>query len=302
MSDDFESWLSGREGDCGAGEGELPSGVIVGGYRIVALLGRGGFADVYRAEGQAEGPVAIKMLHRLDDKSRARFFRESKILSQVNHRNFPRLLGQGSFGDRPYLVIEFLRGFELPRGDRSCAKFLREMINATSTLHELGYVHRDIKPGNILSRNDGTPVLIDFGLAAPISAGEREREGLSVEEGRNVAVGTIGYSAPEQFSGLAVGREADVHSIGMLIGACFPGKMPKCWRRIYLASTTSNPKARYRTTGELMKAIDMRHWRGIVYAALILIGIFALVLLCKEVIMWYNDRHVTVYRFVEREI
>ena len=300
MTDDFDSWLSNREHDVVDSSDELLPGTIIGEYRVVALLGRGGFADVYRAVGAANEAVAIKILHRLDDKSRARFTREAEILSQVHHENFPSLLCFGSCGERPYLVTELLREYELPHDDRGVAAFLKQIISAVAELHAHGYVHRDIKPTNILARRDGTPVLIDFGLASPISAAKREQDGLSIEEGRNVAVGTIGYSAPEQFNGLAVGREADVHALGMLIDACFQGKMPKCWQRIYLASTTSKPKSRYRTTDELSKAIKMRHWRGIVISITIVVLVFVLGLLCNEARIWYNIEKQTPHRFIEK--
>ena len=277
MEDDFDNWLAERVDDISTGERELPAGTLVGDYRIVALLGRGGFADVYRATGGNGAAVAIKMLHRLDDKSRARFVRESEILSQIRHRNMPRLLSFGSFGDRPYMVTELLKGCELPDSDRKIAKFLRQIMSATEELHRHGFIHRDIKPANILSRDDGTPVLIDFGLASPVSVAKRETEALSIEDGKPVAVGTVGYSAPEQFSGLPADRAADVHAIGALIDACYPREMPSCWRRIYLVATASNPKSRYQTVQELRRAINRRHWRKVLVSTLvvILLGVIA---------------------------
>ena len=256
MGVDFDNWLAERAKESlPVNDGELSAGTRVGDYRIVALLGRGGFADVYRANGPNGEAAAIKMLHRLDDKSRARFVRESEILSQIRHRNIPRLLSFGSFGDRPYMVTELLKVCELPASDRKIAKFLGGIMSATEALHRHGFIHRDIKPTNILSRSDGTPVLIDFGLAAPISVARRASEGLSVEDGKQVGVGTLGYSAPEQFSGLPADRAADVHAIGALIDTCYRGNMPRCWHRIYLAATNSNPKSRYQTVQELRRAV-----------------------------------------------
>ncbi len=268
MQDDFDKWLSEREKDGASDDGGLLQGTAIGDYRVVGLLGRGGFADVYKARGPDGSMVAIKMLHRLDEKSRARFVRESEILAQVRHRNIPRLLSFGSCGDRPYMVLELLHGLDLPSGDGKVAAFLRQVASAVGELHRHGYVHRDVKPANILAREDGTPVLIDFGLACPISAVKRERDALSVDDGKPVAVGTVGYAAPEQFSGLGAGPEADVHAIGALIADCFGDKMPGCWRRIHLTATTSNPKARYHSVSALGKAIRARHWRGLLLLAL----------------------------------
>ena len=286
MSDDFENWLAERDEEIPVDDGELTPGTVVGGYRIIALLGRGGFADVYRAEGENGGAVAIKILYRLDDKSQARFERESAILSQIKHRNILRLLSFGSCGNRPYMVTELLKECELPSSDHGVAVFLRQIMSAAEELHRHGFIHRDIKPANILARDNGTPVLIDFGLAAPISAVQRESEALSVEGGKKVAVGTPGYSAPEQFSGLAAGRAADVHAIGALIAGCYSGGMPGCWKYIHLKATTSNPKSRYQTVHELRRAVNMRHWRKVMASMLVvaLIGFiaFKLVKSCQE--------------------
>lgn len=277
MEDNFYNWLAEREKEVPEDDGRLLPGTVVGDYRIVALLGRGGFAEVYRASSKDGEPVAIKILHKLDDKSRARFVRESEILSQIKHRNIPRLLSFGSCGDRPYMVTELLRCCELPSSDHKVAVFLNQIMSAAEELHRHGFIHRDIKPSNILSREDGTPVLMDFGLAAPMSDAVREKEALSVEEGMRLAVGTVGYSAPEQFSGLAAGKAADVHAIGAMIYACYRGEMPRCWRRIYLAATASNPKSRYQTVQELRRAVRMRHLRKAAFWALAvaLLGVVA---------------------------
>ena len=283
MEDDFDKWLAERAKESiPVNDGELPAGTCVGEYRIIALLGHGGFANVYRAIGRNGEAVAIKMLHKLDDKSRARFVRESEILSQIRHRNIPRLLSFGSFGDCPYMVTEFLMGCELPASDRKIAKFLGGIMSAVEALHRHGFIHRDIKPDNILSRSDGTSVLIDFGLAAPISVARREREGLSVEGGKQVGVGTLGYSAPEQFSGLPADRAADVHAIGALIDACYRGKMPRCWRRIHLVATASNPKSRYQTVPELRRAIRRRHWRTVLFSVVVAILLGAIAFQCVD--------------------
>ena len=300
MEDNFENWFSERTGNLSGDDGILPSGTAIGGYRIVAHLGSGGFADVYRAQDAHGAAVAIKILHRLDGKSRARFEREAEILSQIRHENMPRLLSFGSSGDRPYMVTELLKGYDLPKGDRKVAAFLMQIISATEELHRHGYVHRDIKPANILARRDGTPVLIDFGLACPISAEEREKEALSVEDGVPVAVGTVGYSAPEQFSGLPADRAADVHAIGALIDTCYCGNMPRCWHRIYLAATNSNPKARYQTVQELRRAVRRRHWRKVLVSVVVVILLGAVVFQCVDKARQRSIEKRMPHRFQEK--
>ena len=269
MDDTADSWLRERQKDNLLVDGALLPGTVVGACRIVALLGRGGFAEVYRGEDADGRPVAIKILHRLDDRSRARFEQETRILLQIRHPNFPRMLSFGSCGKRPYVVMEFLRGFELPCGDRPVAEFLLTLVSAVDELHRHGYVHRDIKPANVLMRDNGEPVLIDFGLACPVSKVQREKNALSVDDGRRMTVGTPGYSAPEQFSGLATGFEADVHALGVLIRECLRGREPRCWQRILLKATNSNPDVRYPTARALGLAIRHRHSlrNGLVLAA-----------------------------------
>ena len=300
MEDDFDNWLAGREHDTSTDSMELAAGTCVGDYSIVALLGRGGFAHVYRARGENGETVAIKMLYKLDDKSRARFVRESEILSQIRHRNIPRLLSFGSCGDRPYMVTELLTDCELPSTDRKIAKFLKQIMSAVEELHRHGFIHRDIKPANILSRADGTPVLIDFGLAAPISAAVREKAALSVEEGKRVAVGTFGYSAPEQFNGVAAGRAADVHAIGALIDTCYRGSMPRCWHRIYLAATNSNPKSRYQTVQELRRAVNRRHWRKMLVSVVVAILLGAVAFQCVDRARQHSMEKRMPHRFQEK--
>lgn len=259
MADAFDSWLASRPADETPQENELLPGTRVGACKVVALLGRGGFAEVYRGEDADGRPVAIKILHRLDDRSRARFELETRVLLEIRHPNFPRLVSFGSCGERPYVIMEFLREHGLPGKDRAVARFLREVIAAVGELHRHGWVHRDIKPSNLLMRENGELVLSDFGLVCPLSAVERERNALSVEERLPVGVGTKPYAAPEQFNGQHVGRPADVHAIGMLMRACFGGTLPKCWNRIFLRATNTNPDVRYQTVERLGQAIGRRH-------------------------------------------
>ena len=297
MADNFEVWLAGRGKEEPEDDGRLLPGTVVGDYRIVALLGRGGFADVYKASGNNGEAVAVKILHKLDDKSRARFVRESEILSQIKHRNIPSLLSFGSCGNRPYMVTELLKCCELPSSDHKVAVFLYQIMSAAEALHRHGFIHRDIKPSNILSRDDGTPVLIDFGLAAPMSAEVREKDGLSIEEGMRIAVGTPGYSAPEQFSGLAAGKAADVHAIGAMIYACYQGEMPGCWRRIYLAATASNPKSRYQTVQELRRAVRTRHLRKAAFWALTVVLLGVVAFMCVDAVVKHSSEKKIPHRF-----
>ena len=258
MRDETEDWLKSREKEPLITGDELLPGTAVGDYKIVAMLGRGGFAEVYKATAPDGVEVAVKMLHRLDVQSRARFERETNILSRLRHASIPRLISFGSCGNRPYLVTELLQVRELPRTDGRVAAFIVKVAAVVGALHEMGYIHRDVKPSNVLWR-DGEPVLVDFGLACPKSEAARPMSGLSVVDGQRVVVGTAGFAAPEQFSGGKVDETSDVHALGMLASACFGNNPPTVWGRVIRRASNAIPGQRYQSTAEFVRAIRRRH-------------------------------------------
>lgn len=240
--------------------GEIPDGTIVGGWRIVALVSRGGSGEVYRAVHAETGKIAaLKILHRGDDAARARFALEISILSENSSPFFPAFYGAGEYRGRPWYAMEFLEPFTLPSGDGAVASFVTDVCRGAGMLHALGYVHRDIKPANILSRN-GEPVLIDLGLAKSAKTPVHHVGGtLSVVDGRPVGVGTPGYAAPEQFLGGEISPAADIHAIGVLVSTCFGGRPPGVWRKIIRHATSSLPDERYPNVDSLARAVRLRH-------------------------------------------
>lgn len=228
MEDKTENRLKSHENVPLITGGELLPDTLVGDCKIVALLGRGGFAEVYKATAPDGKEVAVKMLCRLDEKSRAHFEMESRILLGIKHPNLPRVFSFGSYGERPYMVMELLGRYERPHSERQIAIFLGKIVSAIQALHAHGYLHRDIKPQNILMRKAGEPIVVGFGLACPISE-------------TNV--------------------EADVHAIGVLIRTCFEEKMPTLWNDISMKATNPDPAVRYRTVEELGTAIRRRYWK-----------------------------------------
>ena len=271
MSDLFEEWKTARGKE--PIPATVPSGAIIGGYKVLGLIGRGGSAEVYGAVHVKLGATAaIKILHALTERSRRRFDREAKILAQASHPGFPGFKSSGDFEGRPYVVIELLGDCVLPRTDRGVAKFILRVLDAVETLHRLGFVHRDIKPANILMRGGTEPVLTDFGLACPISAPRQIMGRMSVVDGRPAGVGTPGYAAPEQFEGGEVSAATDVHAVGMLADECFGGKPPRCWRPIIDRATNSRIEIRYPSADEMARAIWRRKWRGRLVGAVALAG------------------------------
>jgi len=238
------------------------SGECVGDWRILAFLGRGGSSEIYRAANVVTGIIAaLKILSKTDDHARERFKREVRLLAEMRSVAFPKFYGAGEFGGRLYLAEELLEPIELPSRDRDVARFVLCVASGVEELHGLGFIHRDIKPGNIMRRpSTGESVLIDMGLAkGSEETAQTRNETLSVVDGRAVGVGTPGFSAPEQFIGGRISAATDIHALGMLANACFNGNPPIAWTEIIRRSTSSIPEQRYATVAEFMSAIRRRH-------------------------------------------
>ena len=277
---------------------QLCAGEFFDDWRITAFLGRGGGGEVYRVVNARDGAIAaLKVfIRKLDgnndsgDAARKRFENEMRFLSTVKCASFPRFIAQSEKDGRPWYVMELLEDRDLPSDDAGTADFIVKISKCVQLLHSMGYVHRDIKPGNIMYRHDGTPVLLDMGLLKRLDSWNvivGNDSALSIVDGKAVGVGTPRYAAPEQFIGGEISPAADIHALGMLINECFKGELKGCWERIVACATSSIPERRYRNVLEFIRAVRRRHWRriasvvcGILFAA----GIFLLALS-----PWWNN-------------
>lgn len=240
----------------------LAPGTIVGGWRATALLGRGGSAEVYRAVHTAHDiEAALKILSCEDMNARARFARETRFAMSAGDSCFPRYLDSGVYRGRPFIVEELLEPAEIPHTDTAAAKYVLAAAKCAERLHSMGFVHRDIKPRNIMRRKDGSAVLIDFGLLKEIGKnnGNSLPPPVTTMDGKAAGSGTPGYSAPEQFLGGEVSPAADIHALGVLANECFNGKPPRCWTKIIDRATSSIPERRFANVGDFMKSIRARH-------------------------------------------
>ena len=265
----------------------LKVGDVVGDWRIRALIGCGGSSEVYRVEHVRNGSfAALKLLlpaksAEADERCFRRFRQEVELLSAGGYPGFPRFRASGTWQGRPYLVEELLEPRDLPRTDRDTAKYLLAICRGVSELHKSGVVHRDLKPGNILFRSNGEPVIVDLGLAKrPVPTGVESDA--SLENGKPIGVGTPGYAAPEQFMGGEISPAADIHALGVLLEKIIAQKEWRSgflsashWRRIIRRATSSIPSERYPSVESFAAAIRRRHWPVYSAALVLILGVIA---------------------------
>ena len=205
----------------------------IGPYEILGTLGRGGAGAVFRARGPSGAEVAVKVLLRLDERRRARFERERRLLGTFTAEDgFVPLLDAGSAPEGPYLVMPIVPGGTLrERLERGAFKLEeavalgRSLAAALARAHGRGVVHRDLKPENVLFTAEGRPLIADLGLGKhfdPDAPGASQSVSLSRT---GEARGTVGYMPPEQLEDARrVGPEADVFALGAILYECLAGK------------------------------------------------------------------------------
>lgn len=213
---------------------ELPQ--VLGPYELRSVLGRGGMGVVYRAVDLDLGrEVAVKRVWPellAHEGSRRRFLSEARALAALHHPSLVDVYAFGTDGPVPFLVMRLVEGESLQRrlgqgpfATRSALRLVRQLAGALKQVHNVGLLHRDVKPGNILlepqSRRRPRPVLIDFGLVRSIA------DGRDVDGDGDAPVGTPAYMAPEQFAARgAVGPASDPYSLGVVLYEMLSGVHP----------------------------------------------------------------------------
>ena len=261
-------------------------GTELAGYRIEALIGRGGMGVVYRARDLAlDRDVALKLLapHLADDVSfRERFLRESRLAASLEHPNVVPIHDAGEIDGQLYIVMRLVEGSDLkavlrkgPIEPGRAVRLLEQIAGALDAAHARGLVHRDVKPSNVLLDEREHVYLADFGLSRYLGDA-----GLPL--GPAKSLGTADYVAPEQIRGEEVDGRADVYALGCMLYECLAGEPP--FRRGTDAATlyaqleeppsilpgleevlpralAKEPAERYATCGELIE--DARQALGI---------------------------------------
>lgn len=212
---------------------DLAPGAVIGQYRIVSLLGRGGMGAVYlaeRADRSFEQRVAIKVIQPAGPGGSLleRFQQERRILANLSHPNIASLFdgGETPHGS-PYFVMEYVKGKTIDafcdEASLSLADRLRlflKVCDAAGYAHQNLIVHRDLKPANILVTAVGQPKLLDFGIAKVLDPADT---GMAQTSTR---VLTPGYASPEQVRGDAITTATDIYSLGAVLGRILTGKLP----------------------------------------------------------------------------
>jgi len=205
-------------------------GQRLGQYQIIEQLGRGGMAVVYKAHQPAlERYVAVKVLPReltFDGQFVERFLREARAAARLNHPNIVTIHDVGQAEGVNFLVMEFVDGPSLTellrqRGAQPpevVARITSQVAAALDYAHQHGFVHRDIKPGNILLAPDGTAKLTDFGIVQATGGTRLTQTG--------TLLGTPAYMSPEQARGAEVGQGTDIYSLGVVSYEMLSGRVP----------------------------------------------------------------------------
>ncbi len=212
------------------------AGQRLGPWLLGEVIGQGGMGSVYlgvRADGQFEMRAAVKILRRGMETGQllARFRYERQILAQLSHPGIAQLLDGGSTADgRPYLVMEYVDGKPLDVYSRECnlgiadrCRLFTKVCEAVSYAHRNLVVHRDLKPSNILVTADGSPRLLDFGIAKLLT---REGAGDQTLTAISARPFTPDYASPEQILGQRVTTSSDVYSLGALLYQLLTGTKP----------------------------------------------------------------------------
>jgi len=232
-----------------------PGAVLAGRYRLVALLGRGGMGEVYRADDLVlDHPVALKFLP-LDGTQRAdaggdgarlaQLYSELRLARQVSHKNVCRLYDLGEADGRPFLTMEYVDGEDLASLLRRIGRLppdkavdiARQLCAGLAAAHERGVLHRDLKPANVMLDGEGNVRITDFGIAAL--------------EGDTSAVraGTPQFMAPEQLRGEPASVKTDIYALGLILFEIFTGrraydgKTLDDLRRVHESGVTTTPSS-----------------------------------------------------------
>lgn len=255
-------------------------------YRIIKEIDKGGMSNIYTAFNKhSRSTVAIKVLREdmIDDPDVTEHFNaEAEVMAKLHHRNIVKILDTGEYEGRKYIVMEYIPGITLKEklqiygrlSTEECVDYAMKLCNALNYAHHKGVIHRDLKPGNVLLRENGAPVIIDFGIA---QAEDKQQSGEQV-------LGSVQYFSPEQAKGKETDNRTDIYSLGVMLYELATGRlpfdgedqmeialkhlhqrpddpselvdMPRSFARIIMKAMEKDPENRYRTAGEMYRDLE----------------------------------------------
>ena len=210
----------------GLGKGEL----FAGRFELIEELGAGGMGIVYRAYDKQVGEeIALKILHpeiALDERTVERFRNEIKLARRISHRNVCRMHELHEDGEQLFITMEYVSGQDLKglikeSGALTTGRALsiaKQVAEGLCEAHNLGVIHRDLKPQNIMVDKEGTAKIMDFGIARSLRAAGMTAEGM--------IIGTPEYMAPEQVEGLEADQRTDIYAMGAILFEMVTGRVP----------------------------------------------------------------------------
>jgi CheY-like chemotaxis protein len=206
------------------------SGIVVKGLRILRKIGEGGISCVYLAQREGDAtPVVLKVFDHArrneNEEQLLRFFQECELLSRLNHPGIVRLIERGSTDNWVYVAMEYFPAGSLrdhmkgPLPPARALAWMRPLLDALEVVHKAGIVHRDLKPANVMLRQDGSPVLIDFGAAKSLG----ETTNLTR---KGTVLGTPHYMSPEHSEGVTPDARSDLYAAGAMLYEMLTGTVP----------------------------------------------------------------------------
>lgn len=200
--------------------GNPQSGLRIEGYRLVRALGEGAVSRVYLVAPEGGGtPIAAKVLREElihDSDFLTRFLREYEIFGRIRSRHVGRIFSYGFSDNSAYILMEYIGGGDVRTyfaenyvNQGKTLSIFRQLLSALSDVHEAGVVHRDLKPHNVMFREDGSLAMVDFGIARVVGAPSITQQG--------TLLGTPNYMSPEMIAGKPVDARSDLYSAGVLL-------------------------------------------------------------------------------------
>jgi serine/threonine protein kinase len=204
---------------------------LIRGYQLINKISASKHSAVYLAEkSSSELKVVLKVLRQAPEEVESigafdRFLQEYELIAEIDHPNIVKIYDLGVGDDHAHIAMEFLAGGDLKQkmasgiAEAEAVSYLRQIASALSEIHGVGILHRDLKPGNIMLREDGSIALIDFGLA------KRMRLHSDVTDSVEI-FGTPYYMSPEQGHANGVDQRSDIYSLGVIFYELLTGRKP----------------------------------------------------------------------------